>query len=43
MLDKNKTGFMGTFWKLARIGERLSPWVAVGLIGMAVHCLFISD
>ena len=43
VLDRNKTGFLGTFWKLARIGERLSPWVAVGLLGMAFHCLFISD
>lgn len=43
VLDRNKTGLMGTFWKLARIGERLSPWVAAGLVAMAIHCLFISD
>jgi len=29
LLDKNKTGFLGLFWKAARIGERLSPYVAI--------------
>ncbi|CAH2057032.1 unnamed protein product, partial [Thlaspi arvense] len=27
-------GFEGFFWKAARIGERLSPWVAVGCFTM---------
>ncbi|URE42355.1 hypothetical protein MUK42_32782 [Musa troglodytarum] len=27
---ERKTGFRGFFWKAARIGERLSPWVAFG-------------
>jgi len=43
ILDRNKTGFLGTFWKLARIGERLSPWVAMSLVFMALHTLFISE
>ena len=43
ILDRNKVGVLGTFWKLARIGERLSPWVATCCVGMALHCLFISD
>lgn len=33
-LDNHKTGFRGLFWKFARIGERLSPWVAVACIAM---------
>ena len=40
---RNKTGPLGTFWKLARIGERLSPWVAMACLSMAVHVLFIAD
>ncbi|KAL8495803.1 hypothetical protein ACS0TY_019780 [Phlomoides rotata] len=27
---KQRTGFRGVFWKAARMGERPSPWVAVG-------------
>eukprot|EP00741_Cyanophora_paradoxa_P004296 tig00000792_g4170.t1 len=30
ILDNNKTGFPGLFWKAARIGERLSPFVTPG-------------
>ncbi|KAJ2110040.1 hypothetical protein GGI16_000476, partial [Coemansia sp. S142-1] len=26
LIDRNKTGVMGLFWKAARIGERLSPY-----------------
>ncbi|KAJ8616374.1 hypothetical protein MRB53_035746 [Persea americana] len=33
---EQRTGFRGFFWKAARIGERLSPWVAMG-------CNFISS
>ncbi|UXI15478.1 U3 small nucleolar ribonucleoprotein [Sarcoptes scabiei] len=36
ILDKRKTGFLGTFWKCARIGERKSPWVAACCIIMAI-------
>lgn len=41
-LDKNKTGVLGTFWKCARIGERLSPYVAVSCVGMAIVILFFT-
>ncbi|KAE9607642.1 putative protein kish [Lupinus albus] len=37
---RHKTGFRGFFWKAARIGERLSPWVAVGSFAMGVSILF---
>ncbi|XP_076113749.1 protein kish-A [Mytilus galloprovincialis] len=42
ILDKNKTGVLGIFWKCARIGERLSPYVALCCVGMAVSILFLS-
>lgn len=37
-LLSDRTGFRGLFWKAARIGERLSPWVSVSciLMGCAV-------
>ncbi|KAL4319404.1 hypothetical protein GQ457_18G022520 [Hibiscus cannabinus] len=35
-----RTGFRGFFWKAARIGERLSPWVAVGCFTMGVSIIF---
>ncbi|XP_078177209.1 kish-A-like protein [Carex rostrata] len=38
VLDR-KTGFRGFFWKAARIGERLSPWVAFGCLVMGVSIL----
>ncbi|GLU21825.1 hypothetical protein SLE2022_379400 [Rubroshorea leprosula] len=31
---EQRTGFRGFFWKAARIGERLSPWVAMGCFSM---------
>lgn len=34
--------FRGTFWKCARIGERLSPWVSVACIAMGVNILFFT-
>ncbi|KAJ0630792.1 hypothetical protein HanOQP8_Chr17g0642351 [Helianthus annuus] len=34
------TQFRGFFWKAARIGERLSPWVAVGCFTMGVSIIF---
>jgi hypothetical protein len=43
ILDRNKIGLLGSFWKLARIGERLSPWVAASCLAMALHALFIAD
>lgn len=27
---------MGVFWKCARIGERLSPYISICCVGMAV-------
>ncbi|KAI5695098.1 protein kish-A [Diaphorina citri] len=41
LLDRNKTGVMGTFWKFARIGERKSPYVSVFCLGLAMASLFM--
>ncbi|KAL1874217.1 hypothetical protein VTK73DRAFT_544 [Phialemonium thermophilum] len=40
ILDSNKEGVLGIFWKFARIGERLSPYISVACIIMAVRLLF---
>jgi len=32
--------FKGLFWKFARIGERLSPWVSIACIFMAFTVIF---
>ncbi|XP_077555520.1 transmembrane protein 167A-like protein ksh [Haemaphysalis longicornis] len=40
LLDRNKEGLLGLFWKCARIGERKSPWVACCCVAMAVSILF---
>ncbi|XP_067009337.1 protein kish-A [Anabrus simplex] len=42
LLDRNKVGFLGTFWKCARIGERKSPYVAFCCVVMAFSILFLS-
>ncbi|XP_026722304.1 protein kish-A [Athene cunicularia] len=42
LLDKNKTGLLGVFWKCARIGERKSPCVAVCCVMMAFNILFLQ-
>ncbi|KAK8394843.1 hypothetical protein O3P69_005960 [Scylla paramamosain] len=42
LLDRQKTGPIGTFWKMARIGERKSPWVAAACVCMALNVLFWS-
>ncbi|XP_015510894.1 protein kish-A [Neodiprion pinetum] len=42
ILDRNKSGFLGTFWKCARIGERKSPYVAFSCLFMAFSILFCS-
>ncbi|RHZ87799.1 hypothetical protein Glove_30g24 [Diversispora epigaea] len=39
ILNKNKSGFLGLFWKAARIGERLSPYVSLACIAMAISIL----
>ncbi|KAI3330115.1 protein kish-A [Ustulina deusta] len=36
ILDRNKQGLMGIFWKAARIGERLSPYISLCCVFMAV-------
>lgn len=40
LLDANKAGFLGLFWKAARIGERLSPFISLWCIVMAVRIFF---
>ncbi|EFX70219.1 hypothetical protein DAPPUDRAFT_61481, partial [Daphnia pulex] len=42
LLDRNKTGFLGLFWKSARIGERKSQYIAAACVLMAVNILFWS-
>ncbi|CAO1635984.1 unnamed protein product [Sympodiomycopsis kandeliae] len=37
VVDRNKEGVFGIFFKLARIGERLSPYVSLACIIMAVY------
>ncbi|KAJ3396798.1 hypothetical protein HDU92_001902, partial [Lobulomyces angularis] len=37
IMDKNQVGFAGMFWKAARIGERLSPYISIWCIVMAVR------
>ncbi|KAJ3517609.1 hypothetical protein NM208_g14681 [Fusarium decemcellulare] len=39
IMDRNKNGFMGIFWKCARIGERLSPYISICCVLMAVSML----
>ncbi|KAH7157031.1 hypothetical protein EDB81DRAFT_788679 [Dactylonectria macrodidyma] len=35
-MDTRKTGASGIFWKAARIGERLSPFISICCVFMAV-------
>ncbi|KAJ2844641.1 hypothetical protein IWW36_005103 [Coemansia brasiliensis] len=39
LVDRNKTGVMGLFWKAARIGERLSPYVSLACFIMAFQLI----
>ncbi|KAF8966106.1 DUF1242-domain-containing protein [Flammula alnicola] len=39
LVDRNKVGFLGLLFKAARIGERLSPYVGLACIAMAVTIL----
>ena len=41
-LDNFKKGAVGLPWKAARIGERLSPWVASSCVIAAIYVLFIK-
>lgn len=36
LIDRSKTGVTGIAWKFARIGERASPYVAVGCVIMGI-------
>ncbi|KAI9228168.1 MAG: DUF1242-domain-containing protein, partial [Piptocephalis tieghemiana] len=40
LVDRNKTGLLGLFWKMARVGERLSPYVALSCMIMAVQLVW---
>jgi len=39
LIDVNKVGFPGLLFKAARIGERLSPYVALACVAMAITIL----
>ncbi|KAI0283249.1 DUF1242-domain-containing protein [Russula brevipes] len=39
LIDSNKQGFLGIFFMSARIGERLSPYVALACIAMAARII----
>ncbi|KAK0543660.1 hypothetical protein OC861_003195 [Tilletia horrida] len=39
LIDRNKQGFLGLFFKGARIGERLSPYVSLACIIMALYTI----
>jgi len=39
VIDSNKQGFLGIFFMSARIGERLSPYVALACVAMAVRMI----
>ncbi|ESK90345.1 transmembrane protein 167a [Moniliophthora roreri MCA 2997] len=39
LVDRNKEGFLGLFFMAARVGERLSPYVALACTAMAVTLL----
>ncbi|KAG6062922.1 hypothetical protein E4U33_006437 [Claviceps sp. LM78 group G4] len=39
IMDRNKNGVMGIFWKCARIGERLSPYISICCVLMAASIL----
>ncbi|KAK2607334.1 hypothetical protein N8I77_006014 [Diaporthe amygdali] len=39
VLDRKKDGPMGVFWKCARIGERLSPYISICCVGMALSLM----
>ncbi|KAI8869456.1 transmembrane protein 167 precursor [Ramicandelaber brevisporus] len=43
LIESRRTGAFGVVWKAARIGERLSPYVSVACVAMAVHQLFSSS
>ncbi|WWD01183.1 hypothetical protein V866_008123 [Kwoniella sp. B9012] len=42
LVDRNREGFLGLFFKYARIGERLSPYVSLACIAMAITIIMGS-
>jgi len=42
LIDRNREGFLGLFFKCARIGERLSPYVSLACIAMAITIMMGS-
>ncbi|OIR57024.1 MAG: DUF1242 family protein, secretory pathway component Ksh1 [Amphiamblys sp. WSBS2006] len=40
VFDRNKSGVFGVFWKAARIGERLSPFVSVLCLVLGMRAIF---
>ncbi|KAF9466765.1 DUF1242-domain-containing protein [Collybia nuda] len=40
IIDRNKQGFLGLFFMSARIGERLSPYVGLACVAMAVTIMW---
>ncbi|ODO10846.1 hypothetical protein I350_01445 [Cryptococcus amylolentus CBS 6273] len=42
LVDRNREGFLGLFFKFARIGERLSPYVSLACIAMALTIMLGS-
>ncbi|KXN69863.1 DUF1242-domain-containing protein [Conidiobolus coronatus NRRL 28638] len=40
-IDKNKGGFQSLVWKMSRIGERLSPYVSLACLFLALN-LFLG-
>ncbi|CAI8598097.1 unnamed protein product [Vicia faba] len=36
---EQRTGFRGFFWKAARVGERLSPWLCLRLLNRGIHSI----
>ncbi|WFD38689.1 uncharacterized protein MJAP1_001651 [Malassezia japonica] len=39
LIDRNKKGFLGVFFKAARIGERLSPYCSIACLIMALYVI----
>jgi hypothetical protein len=37
-----REGFSAFFWRMSRIGERLSPYVGFGCAIMVIHVLFLK-
>ncbi|PRQ30050.1 putative protein kish [Rosa chinensis] len=40
IFEERKPGFEGIPWKAARIGERLSPWIAAGCLISSISIMF---